>query len=141
MPRLELSGLEHELLRSGISPRHVRRTIAELNDHYDDLYRSAVAAGADEDTARNDALSSMGDLRELAGEMRARPELRSWAFRYPHLALLVYPLTCVAVLPAVPVMMGVAHASQIARWTACLVLSGVVTAAIFIVLTLAVTLT
>lgn len=141
MPRLELAGLEHELLRSGISPRHVRRTIAELNDHYDDLYHDAVANGVDDATARDDALASMGNLGEVASEMRARPELRSWAFRYPHLALLVYPLTCVAVLPAVPVMMGVAHASQIARWTACLILSGIVTAAIFVALTLAITLT
>ena len=83
----------------------------------------------------------LGDLRDLAAAIRSQPELRSWAYRFPHLALLVYPLTCLALLPAVPVMAGIAHAGYLARWAACIFLSGVVTAAIFLFMQLTIALT
>ena len=139
MPRLELAGLRQELLSSGIAPREVRRTLTELNDHFDDLYEHALADGCDEGDARQSALSELGDFETFAAQMRARPELRSWAFRYPRLALLVYPLTCLAVLPAVPVLVGAAHAEQLGRWALSLLLSGLVTAAMFLVLQLTIT--
>lgn len=101
------------LTAAGLPPSRVERLLRELEDHY-------------------------ADLADVA---RSLPELRGWAFRYPLVALLVYPLTCLAVLPAVPVLAGVAHASQIGRWVASIALSGLVTATLLLVLQLAIFLT
>ena len=46
MPHAQLNRLADVLLRGGISPAHVRRYIAELQDHYEDLVASARDAGA-----------------------------------------------------------------------------------------------
>jgi hypothetical protein len=73
--------------------------------------------------------------------MAARPELRSWAWQHPRLAMAVYPLACVAVLPVVPLIAGVVNAPVLARWAGCAVLSGLVTAAMLLVLQLVITLT
>ncbi len=141
MPRLELKELHNELLRSGVSPRHVRRTVAELTDHYDDLVESALEDCADRDAAEKRALRDLGELSGIATAIKAQPALRCWAYRFPHVALIVYPLTCLALLPAVPVMAGVAHAGYLARWAACILLSGLVTASIFLFLQLSIALT
>lgn len=140
MPRLDLSELQNELLRSGVAPRHVRRTVCELSDHFEDLVDNALADGIGRDAAQERALLELGNLCDVAAAIRSQPELRSWAFRLPYLALIVYPLTCVALLPAVPVMAGVAHAGYLARWAACIVLSGIVTAAIFLFMQLSIAL-
>jgi len=136
----EFNQLRRELLRSGIAPRHVRRTIDELQDHHEDLVEQELADGA----SRADALASAGDrlgqVSDIALAVQAQPELRSWAFRFPRIAALVYPITFVALLPAAPVFLGYAHASYIVRWAACLFLSAVVTAGMFLFLQLAITL-
>jgi hypothetical protein len=136
VPRPDLAALEHDLLRFGMTPRHVRRTVDELDAHFDDLVEAAAATGRDRDGAERHALRQLGEMRDIAAAARARPELRGWAYRFPRLALVVYPLSCVAVLPAVPVIAGVAHAVNLARWAACIVLGGFVTAAILLVLQL-----
>ena len=99
MPELQLTELHSELLRSGVAPRHARRTIAELADHYDDLVEGALGDGADRGAAEVRALDDLGDLRDIATAIKAQPELRCWAYRFPHVALIVYPLTCLALLP------------------------------------------
>jgi hypothetical protein len=136
----DLQRFETELLRVGIAPRHVRRTVCELREHREDLYFAALDAGEMPDVAERKAAQQMGDLQEVAIAMRACPELRSWSYRFPLLAVVVYPLTCLALLPAMPVLAGVAHASLLARWTTCVLLGGFVTAAIFLVLQLSIAL-
>ena len=137
MPRPHLAELQHELLAAGIAPRHVRRTIGELRDHFDDLVENAQHDGVESTAAARQALEDLGDLRDVATAMRSQPELRSWAFRFPYLALVVYPLTCLALIP---VAAGVEHAAQVARWATCIVLGGVVTAAIFLFMQLSIAL-
>ena len=73
--------------------------------------------------------------------MRQQPGLKSWAWRYPRVAMLVYPLACVAALPAVPIIAGVRHAPHVIRWAACLFIGAFVTAAMFLLLQLSITLT
>jgi len=141
MPRPNLAELQKDLLRAGIAPRHVRRTVGELTDHFEDLIDHALIDGVDLDTAQLRALDDLGDLGDVARAMRLQPELRSWAFRFPRVAAVVYPLTCVVLLPAAPVFIGAAHANYLARWAVCLFLSGVVTAAMFLMLQMAITLT
>lgn len=140
MHEIDLSGLQSRLLRSGVAPRHVRRIITELGEHFDDLVEHGLGEGLESRAARAAARNALGDLDDVARAVCAQPDLRSWAYRYPGLARIVYPLTCLALLPAAPVFIGYAHASVIARWTACLLLGGLVTAGMFLILQLAITL-
>ena len=141
MSRPDLGRLRKYLLRSGIALRHVQRTQLELDEHFDDLVEDAMALGLDRGEAERRAVQELGSMDVIAAEICARPELRSWAASYPWLALVFYPLACVAVLPAVPVIAGIANASHVVRWIACAMVSGLVTATILLVLQLTITLT
>jgi len=141
MPRPDFKSLRRDLLRAGVSPASVYRSVTELNEHYEDLVDAAVMDGQSHCEAERQALDQLGELTGIAMAFKQQPELRSWAWRWPRLALFVYPLACVAALPAVPVIAGVQHASQLGRWLACLLLGGLVTASMFLVLQLAITLT
>lgn len=140
MHELDTTRLRRELIRAGIAPRHVRRTINELRDHYEDIVDQELASGSDRLTACHSALQRIGAVDEIVAAVRARPELQSWAFRFPRLAVVLYPLTFVALLPAAPVLIGYANASLVVRWTTCLFLSALVTAGLFLLLQLAITL-
>ncbi len=83
MPQLRFDRLTERLLAAGIAPRHVRRYARELSDHYDDLLREEVAAGAGRELAEARALSRLGSEDDLAEAMLARPGLRSLTARYP----------------------------------------------------------
>lgn len=126
------------LTKGGISARLAHRTVNELRDHYDDLVDAAVDSGANSQLARTTATRQLGSGDEIVAEMLSRPELKTWAFRYPRVALLVYPLACLAILPAAPVLAGVAHASVVARWGAILILAGTITATMLLMMQLSI---
>ncbi len=130
--------LATNLLKNGIAPKHVHRTVHELRDHYDDLVDSAVDAGANSKTARGLASRELGSMDEFVREMASRRELKTWAFRYPKLAVVVYPLACLAVLPAMPVFAGIAHRTALARWGASLLAAGLVTALMLLTMQLSI---
>lgn len=140
MQRRELDGFRVALLRSGVAPRNVRRAAMELGDHYQDLFEAARVSGVDAAEADRQARARLGDLDSIAAEIAARPELQSWAWKHPRLAVLFYPLACAAVLPAVPLIAGVAHAPALARWIGCAILSGLVTATMLLLMQLVITL-
>src|SRR5579863_8659214 len=75
--------LSERLLHAGVAPRHVRRTVRELGDHFDDLVREEMTGGAGRELAETKALSRLGNEDDLAQAMLARPELRSFMARYP----------------------------------------------------------
>jgi hypothetical protein len=83
MPQPRFDHLRECLLRAGIAPRHVRRYIGELRDHFDDLVREAKASGALGAAAEAAALARLGNENDLVAGMLARPGLRSIASRYP----------------------------------------------------------
>ncbi len=141
MPRPNFIELRNELLQSGISPGHVFRAITELDEHFEDLVHAGLEDGRERSVAERNAMDALGDLGEVSRAMQQQPELKGWAWRHPRLAMIIYPLACVAVLPAVPVIAGVQHASQIARWVICLLVGGFVTAFMFLMLQLSITLT
>lgn len=141
MPRPNLDSLRDELLRAGIAPAHVHRAVAELDDHFEDLLLEQIGNGASRDEAERTACRQLGTLDVVAEQMRAHPELRSWAWRWPKLALIVYPIACVAALPATPIVAGVLHRDSVVRWGAGLLLAGLFTASMFLVLQLAITMT
>ena len=75
--------LRERLLRAGIAPRHVRRYIAELRDHFDDLVREETANGLPRHAAEDAARTRIGSDDTLAKTMLGRPELRSVSARFP----------------------------------------------------------
>ena len=112
-----------------------------MSDHYDDLVEEALSDGASRIEAHAYANKMIGEVVEIGAAVRARPELRSWAYRFPRIAAVVYPLTFLALLPAAPVFLGYAYGTYVARWVACLLVSALVTATMFLFLQLAITLT
>jgi len=134
----DFNDLAARLVHSGIAPRHAHRTVQEIRDHYDDLVDAAVAEGATSQAARRQAAHELGRIEDLVSEMSARRELKTWAFRYPRAAMVVYPLACLAVLPAAPVNAGIANAPLLARWGASLLAAGLFTGALLLVLQLSI---
>ena len=79
------------LLKGGIAPRHVRRYIAELSDHLEDLTERQRVAGFGEDDARIRARALLGDDRELTAAMLEQTRFKSWPARLPWLVFVVAP--------------------------------------------------
>ena len=134
MPKPDFNALRDHLLESGVAPRHVVRIISELSDHQEDLEFEAMRRGSTPESAATQASQRMGTNRLIAAEILGRPELRSWFYRYPRLTRVLLPVAYVVMLPLAPVHAGVANASVIVRWCACMMLSAVVTAAMLLVM-------
>lgn len=140
MRKPDFDNIAAHLTTGGISPRRAHRAVNELRDHYDDLVDAALHSGASNRQASTTAIQQLGSCDEFIAAMLSRPDLKTWAFRYPRFALLIYPLACLAVLPAAPVLVGVAHGAIIARWGASLLLAGVVTATMLLMMQLSIVL-
>ena len=78
--------LRLELLRSGVTPVYVERTILELAEHYTDLKSAALAAGLGADEAARAARVTLGDERAIAAAILAHPELLTFSTRHPRVA-------------------------------------------------------
>lgn len=138
MAEPDFAGFEELLMRAGISPRHVRRSVAELREHFADIEDAMRRQGASRADAGRMANAELGDLDIIAAGIASHPELKCWSRRWPRMARVVYPLACICLVPAIPVLTGARHASLIARWGTCLVLSAGFTAALMLVLQLAI---
>ena len=138
MPRPDYSRLRAQLIEFGVAPKYIRRTIIELEDHYDDLKNEALRHGYSCSSAERHATTTLGDVGMLAREVASRPELRSWAYRNPRVARYLLPAAYFALLPAVPIFIGVSHSSTIARWSASMMLGAAVTAGMFLALQLSI---
>ena len=134
----DFNSLQTRLLRNGISARHAHRTVNELRDHYDDLVDAAVDEGANSKAARLRASNELGAMDDFVDQMASRRELKTWAFRYPQLAVVVYPIAYLAVLPAMPVFVGFANRAVLLRWGASLLAAGLVTAMMMLILQLSI---
>ena len=88
--------LRERLLRAGIAPRHVRRYVAELEDHLADLRAEEEHAGRSRTEAAAAARSRLGSVDELAHAMESRPKLRSWSARAPWLVFTAGPVLAIA---------------------------------------------
>jgi len=108
--------LRERLLKAGIAPRHVRRYLAELNDHLDDLTQAQRDSGYDTADAAIRARAWLGDDDDLAAAMLARPALYSLPARAPLLVFGLFPLATLIISCAVPIALlavlasGHAHA-------------------------------
>ncbi len=87
-----LCELRERLLRAGVAPRHVRRYLTELREHWADLTAEEERAGRTPAEAAAQALTRLGRVEELASTMIERPELRSWTAQAPWAVLGVGPV-------------------------------------------------
>lgn len=140
MPEPDFDRLREMLYDAGIAPRHTRRTVLELSEHYTDLKDDLIRNGMDGAQAETEASSQLGPLEEIASAVRARPELRCWAYRYPRIGRVVLPLAWAATLPVTPLVASIEYAPAIARWGAIVSLSAAITAAMFLILELSISL-
>lgn len=90
------NGLRERLLRAGIAPRHVRRYLAELEDHRTDLQAQEEASGLNSDDARAAALLRLGTEDALFNAMAGETRLRSWSCRAPWATFGFAPLALLA---------------------------------------------
>jgi hypothetical protein len=116
MPDREFEALRLELLRGGVSPIYVERTIIELGEHYEDLERDALGAGMSREEAAKAARTALGPEHVIVEAVLARPELLSWSRRWPRLALCVRSAAAIGILPALPILYCVDRGQYIARW-------------------------
>ena len=110
--------LRLELLRSGVTPVYVERTILELAEHYTDLESAALAAGLGADEAARAARVTLGDERAIAAAILAHPELLTFSTRHPRVAHCLQSAVAIGTLPGLPLMFCIEHRPQLARWVA-----------------------
>lgn len=91
-----LRELRERLLRAGVAPRHVRRYLAELNEHLSDLVAEEERAGRSRTEAESSALARLGASDQLAAAMIGKPEFQAWSARAPWVAFGVAPLCVLA---------------------------------------------
>jgi hypothetical protein len=95
---LAFDDLREKLLAGGIAPRHVRRYLAELDEHLDDLIREQRLAGYDSEDAGLRARSRLGADDELASAMLEQKRFRSIAARAPWAVFMFLPpVTAIAI--------------------------------------------
>ncbi|MEM6513982.1 MAG: permease prefix domain 1-containing protein [Pseudomonadota bacterium] len=138
MLRPDFIGFRDELRDSGVSAAVIRRMVSELEDHYDDLVQAHCGRGLDPDESRQLAVSELGELSGIRDVAARLPELRSFLHRHPLLAGCASPLLAAGHrLQAINMDPVTEHA---ARWMTGAVISGVVTAAMFLSLQFAIAL-
>ena len=97
MAELRFAQLAERLLRAGVSPRHLTRLVRELEDHFADIVAELARAGHSPAECESLAAARLGSDEAIAASILARPELKSWARRWPWLGFVLLPLV---LLPA-----------------------------------------
>jgi hypothetical protein len=120
MPSTQLESLRLELLRGGVAPVYVERTILELGEHLADLEHDALAAGFGAEEAARNARAALGDDRAITAAVLSRPELREWSTRWPRVAYCLRSAAMIGVLPGLPLVFCIEHRPELARWGAAL---------------------
>lgn len=128
--------MRNQLLKNGVSPRIVERTIEELGDHLEDIQLEA----AQRNISLSEAAERLGDPEIIARTLLARRELRSWPNRFPRLASYCMPLAYILLLPIAPIVAGASNRSLVARWGTALLLAAGITASMMLGMQLMITL-
>jgi hypothetical protein len=109
MPDGPFESLRLELLKSGVAPLHVDRTVVELREHFADLESAAIEAGYSAEEAARSARAALGSDRAIAAAILAQPALLRFSTRWPRVALL-------GTLPGWPLIYCLEHRPELARW-------------------------
>src|ERR1700744_1619828 len=88
---MRFEALHEILLKGGVAPRHVRRYLAELTEHLDDLTEKQRAQGYDGEDAHLRPRALLGEDSELAAAMLEQKSLRSIPARAPWLVFGLLP--------------------------------------------------
>lgn len=112
----QFESLRLELLRRGVTPVYVDRTIVELGEHYADLESAALASGLCARDAERAALASLGDEQSIAAAILSQPELLTFSTRYPRVAYYLQSAATIGTLPGLPLMFCIEHRPELARW-------------------------
>jgi len=120
VPRERFDQLRERLLRAGVAPRHVRRYVTELRDHFDDVVREEIEKGINQSAAEYMARARIGSDDQLSAVMLARPDLRSITSRFPWAVFGVGPvLMLVIVIVATVLIEGLflySHRELVRLW-------------------------
>ena len=114
----QFESLRLELLRRGVTPAYVERTVLELEEHYSDLENAALASGVGAGEAARLALATLGDERAIAAAVLAHPELLTFSTRHPRLAHYLQSAASIGALPGLPLMFCIEHRPELTRWMA-----------------------
>ena len=133
-----LNTLRDYLLASGMSPRYVRRAVAELSDHRADLLAEARSQGLHGAGAAAFADERLGDPIRIARGMARIGANRAWIYRYPRIARLYLPMAYCVAVPFARVSTGDGNSrTGVLRWGAAMMLSAAVTSAMLLCMQLA----
>ena len=92
------ASLAERLLRAGVSPRRIGRLLGEIEAHFDDVVTELEESGLSRAESEAQAEARLGPEDAFVAGIMARPELRSWARRWPWVAFIVLPLFGFALL-------------------------------------------
>ena len=132
------SELRTHLLARGVAPNQARRITDELTDHLYDLKDEARHSGLSNGEAERFAVTQLGDQKIIAEKILERTDLKTWVYRYPRVARVYLPFAYALLLPATPVIAGIRNPAIVVRWVAALMLSGAVTAGLFLFMQIAI---
>ena len=135
MYRDELRLLRRALIRGGVEPFFVTRTLAEMHDHYEDIEAEALRAGYSESEASAEAVARLGHARVIADEILKRAELQSWAFRWPWVPAVLRQLVIFMSIATVPAAVVVSRGPVIVRWCVSTGLAVLLTGGLLLLMT------
>jgi len=93
--------IAEQLLKGGVAPRHVRRYIGELDDHFAQLTEQLHRGGCAIEDAKRRARTRLGDDSELVSAMLDVPGIRAWSARVPWLVFSALPPAIAFVMIAI----------------------------------------
>ena len=93
MRKPKFAHLAPPLLRAGVAPRFVNRTISELDLHFQDLVAELRSQGMSQERSEGEAAVRLGSDETILASVLARPELRSWARQWPWVAFAILPVS------------------------------------------------
>jgi hypothetical protein len=88
--------LREQLLRAGVAPRHVRRYLTELADHFADLRAEENRPGRSPADAEVTAMARLGSMDNLANAMIEQRQFQSWCARVPWAMFSIAPALVLA---------------------------------------------
>lgn len=108
--------LRESLLEAGVAERKVRRAVMEIESHFQQLIEEECERGASASDARIKAHVLLGTNEVLVRSYAARPELCTWARRWPAIWFMVLPLIAYIGICAATLLAGFAIANHLAPY-------------------------
>ena len=112
----QFEALRLELLRGGVAPVYVERTLLELGEHLADLEAAALDSGLSPEAAAQSALRLLGNPQTIAEAVLAQPALLDFDHRWPRTSLYLRCAALLAALPGLPIVYCIDRGAHIARW-------------------------